>query len=590
MKVPYQVIEVANCHGGNLQYVLSLIEEFAWLEGAGMKFQPLHPDKIATPDFEWYPVYQQLHFSEEEWQIIINAAAQTKEIWIDLFDTYGVFIAEKFKNQIRGIKLQPSILYNQEVIDALVASKHKHQTLIINVSALTIEEIKERITYLQQTIQPTEIWLEVGFQSYPTELSDSAFVKIEHLKKLVDNPIVFADHVDGKSDDAIWLPIMAAMKGVDAIEKHVMHSTLETKYDFYSSIRSDQYKLYYSKLQSYLSLYNQPFINEREVKYLQKSIQIPILSKDVVKGSLIQLSNDVTFKRSGQQGMNTKEVITLQREKHVLAVDVNKGISLQRQHFKKATIATVIACRLKSTRLAKKALLPIGKLSSIEVCIQNCLQLSNTNYTILATSTLEEDKPLESYTFSPQVIFHQGDPKDVIRRYLSIAEPLGIDVIIRVTGDMPYVSAEISDMLLQSHFENGADYTAAKEFAVGTSVEIINTSALRKIKSHFPNAAYSEYMTWYFRNNPNHFKLNLVELPKHMIRDYRLTLDYEEDLILFNHIEGYLNEHKLSAATEHIFNYLDTHPEVAAINSHIMLKYQTDQNLIDLLNTQTKIG
>jgi spore coat polysaccharide biosynthesis protein SpsF (cytidylyltransferase family)/sialic acid synthase SpsE len=589
MKVPYQIIEIANCHGGNLHYVLSLIEEFAWLEGAGIKFQPLHPDKIATPDFEWYPVYQQLHFSEDEWQIIIDSAAQTKEIWIDLFDTYGVFIAEKFKHVIRGIKLQPSILYNQEVINALVASKHKYQTLIINVSALTIEEIKERITYLQQTIQPTEIWLEVGFQSYPTELSDSAFVKIEHLKNFLNNPIVFADHVDGKSDDAIWLPIMAAMKQVDAIEKHVMHSTLETRYDFYSSIQSEKYKLYYSKLQSYLSLYNQPFINEREVKYLQKSIQIPILSKDVIKGSLIQFSNDVTFKRSGKQGMNTKEVIALQREKHVLAVDIKKGASLQKQHFKKATIATVIACRLKSTRLAKKALLPIGKLSSIEVCIQNCLQLSNTNYTILATSTLEEDKPLEAYTFSPQVIFHQGDPEDVIRRYLSIAERLRIDVIIRVTGDMPYVSAEITDLLLQSHFENGADYTAAKEFAVGTSVEIINTSALRKVKSHFPNAEYSEYMTWYFRNNPDYFKLNLVDLPEHLIRNYRLTLDYEEDLILFNQIESYLNEHKLLASTEHIFNYLDTHPEVAAINSHITLKYKTDQVLIDTLNKETKI-
>ena len=61
---PYVLIEVANTHGGDLPYLNDLIDRFAAFQGAyGMKFQPLSPDTLATPDFPWYSVYQELYFT-----------------------------------------------------------------------------------------------------------------------------------------------------------------------------------------------------------------------------------------------------------------------------------------------------------------------------------------------------------------------------------------------------------------------------------------------------------------------------------------------------------------------------------------------
>jgi spore coat polysaccharide biosynthesis protein SpsF (cytidylyltransferase family) len=60
----------------------------------------------------------------------------------------------------------------------------------------------------------------------------------------------------------------------------------------------------------------------------------------------------------------------------------------------------------------------------------------------LATSTLNEDLELEKFVHSPNVVFHQGDPDDVIQRYLDITRKLKIDVIIRVTADMPFIDNE----------------------------------------------------------------------------------------------------------------------------------------------------
>lgn len=589
MSIPYQILEIANTHAGSIDYVLSLMDEFSGYKGYGIKFQPLHPDRIATKDFPWYNVYQEIFFSPEEWNRIIGKAIETKQVWLDLFDTYGVEIFHLQKEKVVGVKLQPSILYNQAVINALEESSLKNHNLIINVSGLSIGEIKERLDYFSAILQPKEIWIEVGFQSYPTELQDCGYVKIDIVKKAFSNKIVFADHADGAGDDTVWLPMIAALKGADVIEKHIKHSTLDTKYDHFSSIDIYKYRVYTKNLHEYLSLLYQPFINEREKKYLSNSIQVPIASKDLKKGMLINFNSDLLFQRTGRTGLNTLELKSLQQGYHILSNDVKADAAFKKTDFKKATVATIIACRLKSSRLPKKALLKIGDITSVEKCIQSCLLFKDVNHTILATSDIEQDAELSHYTYSPDVIFHKGDPEDVIRRYLSVIDQLKIDVIIRITADMPYVSADLVDILLHSHFENGADYTAAKKSAVGTSVEVINTSALRKIKTHFPNAKYSEYMTWYFQNNPEHFKLNFVDLPEEFVRDYRLTLDYQEDLDLFNAIQKHLDENRMQTNIKTIFNFLDCNPDIANVNAHLTLKYKTDPELIAELNKETKI-
>lgn len=587
--VPYQILEVANCHGGNIDYLLSLIEEFSFIKGAGMKFQPLHPDKIATKDYEWYSVYEQLYFDFSQWKYIIENASKTKDIWLDLFDDYGLDVFKENREKIKGIKLQASVLYNEGIINGLEKAEIFDKILIINISALDIDEIRNRLDFFYSKLRPSEIWIEVGFQAYPTEINDSGLIKIDILKKQFSNKIVFADHVDGNTDDSIWLPIFAVLSGADIIEKHIMHSKFETKFDYFSSITFEKYNCFIDALTRYNESQNQPFINEREKNYLKNSIQIPISKVSIDSGSLIQTSSQLEFKRSGQFGLSTKEIVDLQKSKYILNTDIAKHQSFKKENFKKAVIATIVACRMKSTRLKRKSLEKIGNITSVEKCLQSCLNFSNVNFTILATSDLEDDQILKNYTYSPSVIFHSGDPEDVISRYLGIIDELRIDVVIRVTADMPFVSNTIVEYLLKSHFESGADYTVAKSSAVGTSAEIFNSNCLRKIKNHFPSADYSEYMTWYFQNNPEHFKLNFVDLPESLVRDYRLTLDYQEDLELFTAIQKHIDESNMPNNIETIFDFLDTNPEIAAINSHIQLKYKSDKELIALLDKETKI-
>ncbi len=72
----YHILEVFQCMVGSFDYVLDLIHEFSAYQGDGLKFQPLHPDMLATPDYQWYSVYKELYFSPDQWRVILGIQLQ----------------------------------------------------------------------------------------------------------------------------------------------------------------------------------------------------------------------------------------------------------------------------------------------------------------------------------------------------------------------------------------------------------------------------------------------------------------------------------------------------------------------------------
>src|SRR5690554_6071774 len=105
---PYLLCEVANVHGGDASYLTRLISEFEQLpyERKGIKFQVFKYDRIALSDFEWFPVYEELYFDSSEWRGFIRQASRSGDVWIDIFDTYGVEVLGENLDLVGGVKLQ----------------------------------------------------------------------------------------------------------------------------------------------------------------------------------------------------------------------------------------------------------------------------------------------------------------------------------------------------------------------------------------------------------------------------------------------------------------------------------------------------
>jgi N,N'-diacetyllegionaminate synthase len=590
-KLPILIFECANAHAGNFDLLKSTIKEFSSIDypKKHIKFQPFHPNTIALEDFSWHETYKKLMFTRDDWSKIINLAIENfNGIWLDLFDSYGVDVLSDNLASIHGIKLQASVLENHEVIDELIKLSLINQSLMINVSGFELHNIDIFIQTFSQ-ISANKIILQIGHQAYPTSLKDTGLQKINKLRlEYPELELCIADHADAEDDMATIIPLVAIASGCRIIEKHICLSRKSSDYDFYSALELDQMKLLAKRIKNTFEASNGNFISKSEKEYLAQSIQIPIAKSELKKGALIS-PKDLIYRRTAQDGISFNQLINKQIQGNILATNIDKRKAINLDDFKIAKVGAIVACRMKSSRLKNKAILEVAGQASVERCLANCLDMKMVDEVVLATSNIEEDLILENYTLKGRVHFWKGDPDDVIKRYIEVCEIQNIDVIVRVTADCPVISSEISEILLKKHFESGADYTVSRNCAVGTGCEIYNLEALKRVISYLGSADSSEYMTWYMQNNSEIFKLKIVDLPDELVRDYRLTLDYAEDLKMFNGLFKELNKNNLEANLKNIFRILDNRPDLVRINSHLTVKYKSDQNLISYLNKVTKI-
>jgi len=589
---PYIILENANAHSGSFDTLIETIQEFSDLRGNfGMKFQPFKFDQIAMPSFRAYELYKKLFFDELQWKKIISKCSDTKDVWIDIFDEYTCTIVEKNLNTIYGLKFQSSILYNSVVIGLLSELDLSDKKIIINIAGIELNRLIGIIEAFESRLKPEEVILQVGFQAYPTKLADSGLSKINLIREnFPTHQISFADHIATEDLNALYSPVIAFTMGAQYIEKHICKSGDKPLYDHFSSFNREQFDGFLSVLENYKESLDNEYINQREIEYLNHAIQIPVLNKDLKAGQIIDTESDLVFRRSGEPGLRADELTELiHRDHYILGNNKSRGDTIKIEDLKKPVIGVIIGGRLKSKRLPKKLLRKIGCLTAVEACIRSALRFKEVNHVVLATSHLEEDAALENFTYTDQAQFIKGDPDDLLARFISTIDEFNLDIVVRATADCPYLSDEIFEHLLDSHFKSGADVSRPKDFAVGTSMSIGNAQAYQKAREYFPNPELSEYLIYYFVNNPDHFRLNICKLPPQLVRDYRLTLDYPEDLELLDSIEKHLNEHKLEPSVTNIFKYLDENPELAKLNKYHTLVYESDDDLIQRIRIDTAI-
>jgi N,N'-diacetyllegionaminate synthase len=330
----HQILEVANVHGGDLNYLYELIEKVAHLESPqfGIKLQVLNPDLIALPDFSYYDLYHQLYFTSVEWVGIISKAAQTKDVWIDIFDLYGVQVVGDNLDSVSGIKFQASVLDNLEVFDAISEVDLNQISIMVNIAGLTLEQIQARLEMVKSKLDPKEMILQVGFQSYPTKIEDSGITKIIEMREHFELPIVFADHTDGADDDAFLIPLLALNAGATGIEKHIMIDRERTEYDFQASLSLERLQKFQAYLERYYYSFSRDFINQSEADYLAKSIQKPIARHTIEKGSTFSKS-DLYYRRTDRPGMNADELERYIKTGATLANDLSKDSPFNESDF-----------------------------------------------------------------------------------------------------------------------------------------------------------------------------------------------------------------------------------------------------------------
>lgn len=580
----YIIAEIANAHQGDVSTLLGLIEAAAASKAQAVKVQWFRYDFLATPDYEWYDAYRKLFFESEVWERALSLARDLGlAVWVDIFDEWGMELARTLRDRIAGVKLPPTILEDDAMARSIL---DLGLPTLVGVGGWTESQIAGRFKFLRRYARG-RMTLMHGFQGYPTSIDDCNLLRIPHYSRRYKCRIGIADHVDGGTQESVDLPAHAVCLGARVVEKHLTLDRSLKGYDYFSSLEPARFSEMVKKVRAAERMLGGMDRSQNEINYLS-AVPRAVLRSPKPSGALVSI-DDVDYRRTGTLAALTPA----ESRSHLPAIlkrDISAGEAVTANDIRKPKIVIAVICRLKSTRLKRKALAPIAGIPSALRCLRRCTQARRADEVFLATSHLKDDDDLLPIATEANVGVVRGDPESVLGRLLQVADESHADIVVRVTGDCPVISPEVLDYLIERHLNTNAEFTTLTgKYPIGIAGDVFSTSALRRLASSDADLSLSEYLRYYFEWNDGLFQCELPKPPTKWRRDYRLTLDVQDDLDMFERMYAELEKAGRADSLVNIIELLDGNPEIGAINAHVGLVYKTDQALIARIRSATSI-
>lgn len=239
----------------------------------------------------------------------------------------------------------------------------------------------------------------------------------------------------------------------------------------------------------------------------------------------------------------------------------------------KQTIACIIQARTGSKRFPKKILTKIKNKTILEHIISFLKFSKYTDKIIIATSILKEDDIVEDIAKENGVAFFRGDENDVLSRYFYCAKKFNIDIIVRITADNPLIDPEIVDTVIEEIVSGKYDYVSnmiKQTYPLGYLVEAMTFQTLKKIHVSKTDSENREHVTPSLRSNEEKFKIKNISTLKEFDRhEWRLTLDYKEDLKLIKIIFDKLFKPNEYIKYERVVELIDENNSLLDINKNL---------------------
>ncbi|GMO12434.1 MAG: methyltransferase domain-containing protein [Treponemataceae bacterium] len=157
--------------------------------------------------------------------------------------------------------------------------------------------------------------------------------------------------------------------------------------------------------------------------------------------------------------------------------------------------AVIIQCRLSSTRLPQKALLILAEKPLICHAL-DVMRNVNCDMHILATDYDSEEK-LKPIAQNALWELFAGPKDDVLERFCLAVTQYNLDVIVRATGDNPFLFSDAATYSLERFMAHNAssadtqcDYFTLTGLPHGSGIEVMNGAALLKAHNTLPFDAF----------------------------------------------------------------------------------------------------
>ncbi len=240
----------------------------------------------------------------------------------------------------------------------------------------------------------------------------------------------------------------------------------------------------------------------------------------------------------------------------------------------------IVLARMGSSRLPGKTLMKIAGKPSLQHLLERLSGSLEVDEVIVATTDLAEDDDIQILANTLGYRCFRGSAQDVLSRVAGASAWAEADLISYVTGDCIVICPEVVDLAVQTFQSAGCDYLSnliVQTYPQAVDTRVFRARAIQLIDRELAgdDAVVREHAYLYFEEHPERFKIFNMEAPPHHRRpEWRLDLDYEVDLRLLRRVFADLEPVAPRFGLDRLIEYLDSHPELRAINEGMTRKPQ----------------
>jgi len=305
----FVIAEMACSHDGSIDKAKKIIKAAADAKADAICLHITSMEDYMVPQYrsgkgrvsagkETQPIYEYLNsinLNRDAWRALFPYAKKLNLLICAMCnDIPSVALASKLGTD--AYIISPASLAEEDFVREIARKK---KPIFLRTGGALIEEIERAISWVRE-IGNENIVLIYGFQSYPTKLEDMHLKFIQTLKQMFFLPVGFADHVDGGSELALVVPLVALPSGANVIEKHLTHNRSLRGEDFESALNPDDFKKFVQNLREIEKAFGCSWVrslSKAEMDYRQVVRKRAVAAQDIKAGEKIT-KRKIAFKRS----------------------------------------------------------------------------------------------------------------------------------------------------------------------------------------------------------------------------------------------------------------------------------------------------
>lgn len=228
-------------------------------------------------------------------------------------------------------------------------------------------------------------------------------------------------------------------------------------------------------------------------------------------------------------------------------------------------VTAIVQARLGSIRFPRKVLADLGGEPALRVLLTRLERAKTVDRIVVAIPDTPTNDALAHHLHHWGCDFIRGPEADVLGRFAVAAEAVPSGLIVRITGDCPFVDPLLVDEVVKRCHEVGAQYCrTAETFPDGFDVEVTSIETLLEAnRTAWEPADREHVMPWIGRNAQTvHEVESDVTAP-----EGRVTLDDPEDLVVLRAVLSHFGHDHFTVSD--VIKLMREQPQLFEANRHL---------------------